>query len=131
MQVEIRCSDSMPVDVDVDVRTDETSSYTVPEFGLASSENKLYESQLKDFADKLGKLQCEVDALYARKFLQCRSIDQYTSMCLYFLNELKRKSAEGSRQAIRRIADKSRDSHGNHILHAIWIHDFTRSSKTR
>lgn len=68
MQVEIRCPDSLPVDVDE--RTDETSGYTVPEFGLMSSGNKPYESQLKDFADKLRKLQCEVDALYARKFLQ-------------------------------------------------------------
>jgi hypothetical protein len=65
MQVENRCSDSLPLDIDA--CTDDASGYTAPEVGVLFPGNSLYDSQLKDFADKLAKLQYEVDALYARK----------------------------------------------------------------
>jgi hypothetical protein len=89
MQVEIRCSDSLPLDVDA--CTDVASGNMVPEFGILFPENNLYDSHLKDFADKLAKLQCEVDALYARKYYTYICIDKCTSMYSYYLYGLQKE----------------------------------------
>jgi hypothetical protein len=82
MQVEIRCSDSLPLDL--------ASSNVVPDFGILFSENK-NDSHFKDFADKLEKLQCEVDALHARKYFRCVSIDKYTLLHSYYSNRLQKE----------------------------------------
>lgn len=85
MQFEVRCTDALPLDVDV-CRT-ETSGYTVPECGIMFPENQQYDPQMKDFEEKLAKLQGEVDALYTRELFHRMSIKTCTSRYSCYSNK--------------------------------------------